>query len=121
MGVLHRVNKMKLLYNTHGGMKGASQCKYFALMWIPSNNEDGMNENEFKELIIALRKSQYFVNKLNKESVYISGPSYGNNEDFRQNESQNFDESDEKFDLAPLVSMCRSMCDQTDIDLDIEV
>lgn len=69
-----------MMYIRNGGMEGASQCSHFALMWIPSNIEDGMNEREFNDLVDAMRDSEYFVNKLNKDSVYISGPPYGNDE-----------------------------------------
>ena len=82
--VLHRVKRMKMMYGASEVMerfKGASDCKHFALMWIPSNFENGMDELEFNQFIHAMRKCGYFVNKLNKESVYISGPSYGNKEE----------------------------------------
>lgn len=79
--VLHKARRMKVMYSKNGGMKGASKASHFALMWIPSNIEDGMNEQEFNDFIDTMRESGYFVNKLNKESVYISGPSYGNDED----------------------------------------
>ena len=84
--VVHKVRKMKMLYREKrggimkGGMKGASDASHFALMWTPSNCEDGMNEDELKDFIAALRRSDYFVNKLNEKAVYISGPSYGNEE-----------------------------------------
>eukprot|EP01083_Nonionella_stella_P123482 372063_1 len=124
--VLHKTNKMKLLYSRNGGMKGASKCKYFALVWIPSNVEDGMTENEFNEFIIALQQSQYFVNKLNKECIYISGPTYGSNEEtMNDDRPEHFeDDSDEKFDLIPLASMCRScteLSDDTILDVEIVV
>lgn len=77
--VLHKVNKMKRMYsfaddNKHDSRDGDDNTA-FALMWVPSNEPDGMNDNEFKEFIDAMRES-YFVRKLNKDSVYISGPSY---------------------------------------------
>ena len=87
--VLHRVKRMKMLQRSKGkggseeGFQGKSDCKHFALMWIPSNIEDGMNELEFNQFINAMRDSEHFVKKLNKESVYISGPAYGNEEEFR--------------------------------------
>ena len=103
----------------NGAMKGASKCNYFALMWIPSNIEDGMNEDEFNALIEGLREDGYFVNKLNKEAVYISGPSYGNSEDIAGG-----GESDEKFDLIPLSTMCQSFLDledQSSVTIEISV
>ena len=114
--VLHKTRRMKMF---NGAMKGASKCNYFALMWIPSNIEDGMNEDEFNALIEGLREDGYFVNKLNKEAVYISGPSYGNSEDIAGG-----GESDEKFDLIPLSTMCQSFLDledQSSVTIEISV
>eukprot|EP01083_Nonionella_stella_P070475 188592_1 len=116
--VLHRTNKMKFISRqVNGGGTGASQCTYFALLWIPSNTEDGINADEFMKLIDAMREAKYFVNKLNKECIYISGPEYGNLEEYGS-----IDGSDQKFDLGSLASLCRSFFEVPDhIDIEIEV
>lgn len=118
--VLHKANKMKMLYGTQredNEFRGASQCHYFALMWIPSNTEDGMNGKELKKFIGALRRSGYFTNKLNKESVYISGPSYGS-------EEKNETDGVQNFDLNVLRDRTKSMLQlnlKGDLKVDIEI
>lgn len=117
--ILHRMKRMKLSYSRHGGMKAASKCRYFVLLWVPSNNEDGMNEREFNDLVGALRRSRYFASKLNKESLYISGPTYGHTEDIGDAAAA---DSDEKFDLEPLTRMTRSCLElPPEVHVDIEV
>ena len=106
--VIHQTKRMKLKYSDHGGMSNESDCNYFALLWVPSNVEDGMKEHEFNNLIKAMRSSKYFVNKLNKECIYFSGPSYGYSPECA-------------FDLESLSNLCRSHGENGNITLDIEI
>ena len=109
---------MKLSYSKNNGMKSPSECNYFALLWVPSLHEaeHGMEADEFNTFIDALRSAGYFVNKLNKKAVYISGPPYGNIID-------RGGDSEEKFDLTALSRTCRGCLDDLpdDIYVDIEV
>eukprot|EP01084_Bolivina_argentea_P015085 28218_1 len=86
--VLHKTKHMKMSYSEYSkygnGMKkydddmnGPSNNIFFALLWVPSNKADGMKLQYFEELMASMRKSKYYVNQLNKECVYISGPDYG--------------------------------------------
>lgn len=79
--VLHQVKRMKMLYREEDIEKFEDlKASYFALMWVPSNTKDGMNEDELNILIEAIERANYFVKKLDEEAVYISGPLYGDNE-----------------------------------------
>eukprot|EP01084_Bolivina_argentea_P151500 264426_1 len=91
--ITHKLHNLKMTASSkNGGMKGKSQCKYFALMWIPNNETN--TETQYYNLIDAFRNNKYFCNKLNEECVYISGPEYG-------------DKENSKFDLDSLSSVCR--------------
>ena len=97
--VLHRTHRMKMFYQE---IQCDADCQYFLLLWIPCNLENGLNDNEYDQLISAFNEEAYFCNKLNKECIYISGPKYGKNEADYNNE----DEGDTKFDLPTLNNTC---------------
>jgi len=94
-----------LCFGDDGKNGRASKCNYFAMMWIPNNIEDGMNEKEYNDLIAAIGEAGYFIHKLNRDCVYISGPDYGNTEDLIGDDPN----SKEKFDLIPLSKMVMEM------------
>ena len=101
--VLHTTHRMKMSYNSNKS-KYDSHCKYFVMLWVPCNLENGLNKYEYDQLISAFNKESYFCNKLNKQCLYISGPKYGTNED---------DEKDERaktaFHLSTLYEECEEL------------
>eukprot|EP01084_Bolivina_argentea_P068832 125283_1 len=105
--VLHKTHRMKLSYNYPSQSKqdSASVCKYFVLLWIPCNQENGLNDDEYDEFVKALIKAKYFCNQLNKECIYISGPTYGHDEIQSLSKIGN-DAYQNKFDLKPLENYC---------------
>ena len=110
--VLHRSHRMKVAYGYDEDegkvQKFHSRCHYFVLLWIPSNSNDGMNDNEYNELIAALNQNKYFCKKLNKECIYISGPKYGDEKDQQH-----------RFNLDRLHSECKLFSNDSKNRLDI--
>ena len=107
--VLHKTHRMKVYYeySSNHKMSSKSNCQYFALVWIPCNEDNGLNDDEYNQLINAFKdkQSKYFCNKLNKESIYISGPKYGSDEAF-PNASIEQQKESVYFNLTPLRTLC---------------
>eukprot|EP01083_Nonionella_stella_P286617 975505_1 len=103
--IVHKLERLKMVHSKQNGHRGSSECKHFALLWVPTNPKVGMNKDEYNAFRKTLENSSYFCNKLNKDCAYISGPGYGHSE-HKDEEKVDYNHA---FDLEKLVSTCRGI------------